>query len=252
MVSPAPARPSDEAEAERAPLAFMDLHCHSRGSFDSLADPGAIMRAASKRGLTHLAITDHDRVDVALRARDEAPDGLTVIVGEEIKTIDGDLIAVFLDELVRPGMSAIETIAAVRQQGGLIGVPHPFDSFRGFGHKSGAKLEDIVDKVDWIEAYNARVIGGSANARAALFAREHELPGLCASDSHTVLEVGVSYNALHGDPGTPDGLLAALAGVDMHPGRATFYVRAWTPLAKIIQSMRGNGRVRPAASGEQK
>jgi predicted metal-dependent phosphoesterase TrpH len=235
------------------PLALIDLHCHSRGSFDSLANPNAIMRAAVKRGLTHLAITDHDRVDVALRARDEAPDGLTVIVGEEIKSADGDLVAVFLNELVRPGMSAAETIAAVREQGGLIGVPHPFDAWRGYGHKSGAKLEDIADKVDWIEAYNARVLGGSANERAADFALAHGLPGICASDSHTVLEVGVSYNALRGDPSTAEGLLAALAGVDMHPARATFYVRAWTPLAKIIQTVRGNGRVRPGStSGDTK
>jgi predicted metal-dependent phosphoesterase TrpH len=157
---------------------------------------------------------------------------------------------VFLDRLVPPGLSAPETIAAVREQGGLVGVPHPFDAWRGYGHKSGAKLEDIAEKVDWIEAYNARVLGGGANVRAADFAREHGLAGLCASDSHTVLEVGVSYNALRGDPGTPEGLLAALAGVDMHPARATFYVRAWTPLAKIIQSLRGNGRVRPATISE--
>ncbi len=247
-----PADRPGAASPERPPLALIDLHCHSRGSFDSLSNPNAIMKAALRRGLTHLAITDHDRVDVALRARDEAPEGLIVIVGEEIKTIDGDLIAVFLDELVPPGMSAVETIAAIRQQGGLVGVPHPFDRFRGYGHKSGAKLDDIAERVDWIEAYNARVFGASDNERAALFAREHGLPGVSASDSHTVLEVGVSYNAMTGDPGTPEGLLAALANVDMHPGRATFYVRAWTPLAKIIQSMRGNGRVRPSAIGEQK
>ncbi len=237
---------SAQVQAELGALALIDLHCHTRGSFDSLSSPTAVMRAAVSRGLTHLAITDHDRVDVALRARDEAPEGLTVIVGEEVKTADGDLIAVFLRELVPPGMSAVETIAAVREQGGLVGVPHPFDSFRGFGRKSGATLEDIAEKVDWIEAYNARVIGGTANERAALFARAHDLPGVCGSDSHTVLEVGVSYNALRGDPGTPEGLRAALTSVDMHPSRATFYVRVWTPLAKLVQSMRGNGRVRPA------
>ena len=238
---------------DERPIALIDLHCHSRGSFDSLANPTAIMAAALKRGLTHLAITDHDRVDVALHARDEAPDGLTIIVGEEIKSADGDLIAVFLDRLVPPGMSAPETIAAVREQGGLVGVPHPFDRLRGYGHKSHAKLEDIASQVDWIEAYNARVVGGSANQQAADFAREHGLPGLSASDSHTVLEVGVAYSRLFGDPSTPEGLLAALASVDMHPARATFYVRAWTPLAKIIQSLRGNGRVPPtAASGGRK
>jgi predicted metal-dependent phosphoesterase TrpH len=237
------AAPSNKVE-EEAPKAFIDLHCHTSGSFDSLTTPAAAMRAAASRGLTHLAITDHDRVDVALRAREAAPEGLTVIVGEEVKTSDGDLIAVFLERLVPPGMSAVDTIAAVREQGGLVGVPHPFDRLRGYGRKSGADLADIVDRVDWIETYNARIVGGSANERAATFARDHGRPGLCASDSHTIMEVGVSYNIVSGDPSTPAGLLAALMSVQMEPHRASYYVRAWTPLAKMIQSMRGNGRRR--------
>ncbi len=224
--------------------AFIDLHCHTSASFDSLATLRAVLRAAAARGLTHLAVTDHDRIDAALRARDVAPPGLTVIVGEEVNTADGDLIAVFLREVVPPGLSAVETIAAVREQGGLVGVPHPFDRLRGFGRKSGLQLESIAGVVDWIETYNARVLGGSANERAARFALEHGLPGLAASDSHTVMEVGVSYNAVSGDPGTATGLLSAIGMVDMHPGRASFYVRAWTPLARMIQTMRGNGRRR--------
>jgi predicted metal-dependent phosphoesterase TrpH len=243
MASPlvASGSPGDRA-VDRA---FIDLHCHTSASFDSLATLRAVLRAAASRGLTHLAVTDHDRIDAALRARDVAPDGLTVIVGEEIKTFDGDLIAIFLDRVVPPGLSAVETIAAVREQGGLIGVPHPFDRMRGYGHKSGARLEEIADRVDWIEAYNARVLWGSANDKAAAFAREHGLPGVGASDSHTVMEVGVSYNTVFGDPSTPAGLIAALGDVDIHPHHASYIVRAWTPLAKIIQSMRGNGR-RPA------
>jgi predicted metal-dependent phosphoesterase TrpH len=236
-----------EDPAGRASRAFIDLHCHTSASFDSLAKPEAVMRAAASRGLTHLAVTDHDRIDAALRSRDNAPEGLTVIVGEEVKTADGDLVAIFIEKLVRPGLPAAETIAAIREQGGLVGVPHPFDRFRGYGRKSGADLAAIAGLVDWVEVYNARVVGGSANERAAEFAREHGLPGLCASDSHTVLEVGVSSNAVSGDPGTPAGLLAALADVEMHPYHASYYVRAWTPLAKLIQSARGNGRGRAAA-----
>jgi predicted metal-dependent phosphoesterase TrpH len=243
--------PSPEDSVDRAGRAFIDLHCHTSASFDSLARPEAVMRAAVSRGLTHLAVTDHDRIDAALRARDTAPDGLTIIVGEEVKTADGDLVAIFIEKLVEPGRSAVETIAAIREQGGLVGVPHPFDRFRGYGRKSGADLSAIATSVDWIEVYNARVVGGSANERAAAFAKEHGLPGLCASDSHTVLEVGVSSNAVSGDPGTPAGLLAGLAGVEMHPYHASYYVRAWTPLAKLIQSARGNGRRRPAASPEE-
>jgi predicted metal-dependent phosphoesterase TrpH len=242
-----------EGSAEGVGRAFIDLHCHTSASFDSLANIGAVVRAAAARGLTHLAVTDHDRIDGALRASDAAPQSLTVIIGEEVNTADGDLVAVFIEKAVPPGLSAVETILAVHEQGGLIGVPHPFDRFRGYGRKTRASLADIADQVDWIEAYNARVIGGSANEQAAVFAREHSLPGVCASDSHTVLEVGVSYNTVLGDPSTPAGLLAALASVEMQPARATFYVRAWTPLAKIVQSMRGNGRRRAEPSpGEPK
>jgi len=240
----APAAP----EVGGARRAFIDLHCHTSASFDSLADPAAVARAAVSRGLTHLAVTDHDRIDGALCVREAAPPELTVIVGEEVKTTDGDLIAVFLREAVPPGLSAVETIAAIREQGGLVGVPHPFDRLRGFGRRSGAQLESIAHLVDWVEAYNARVIGGTANEKAALFAREHNLPGVGASDSHTVLEVGVTYSIVDGDPATPEGLLASLVAVDFVPGRASFYVRGWTPLAKVIQSIRGNGRRRAQGS----
>lgn len=240
-----------EVQTGSVDRAFIDLHCHTSASFDSLASPGDVVRAAAHRGLTHLAVTDHDRIDGALRARDAAPDGLTIIVGEEVTTSDGDLIAAFLERAVPPGLSAVDTIADIREQGGLVGVPHPFDRSRGYGRKSGADLADIAEKVDWIEAYNARVVGGSANEQAAIFARERSLPGVYASDSHTVLEVGVSYNVVPGDPSTPAGLLAALAGVDMRPGRASFYVRASTPLAKLTQSVRGKGRRRgDPGSGE--
>ena len=239
----APADEDDRAAASRATSrAFIDLHCHTSASFDSLTTPGAVVRAAASRGLTHLAITDHDRIDGALRARDAAPEGITVIVGEEVKTVDGDLVAVFIEKVVPPGLSALDTVAAIRAQGGLVGMPHPFDRSRGYGRKSGADPAEIAAAMDWIEIYNARVLGGSANEHAALFAKEHSLPGLCASDSHTVFEVGVSYNVVQGDPGTADGLRAALATADIHPHRASYYVRAWTPLAKLIQSMRGNGR----------
>jgi len=68
------------------------------------------------------------------------------------------------------------------------------------------------------------------------------------SDSHSILEVGVAYTALDGEPSTPAGLLAALARVEMVPGRASLYIRAWTPMAKVIQRARGNRRVRPGGS----
>ena len=222
--------------------AFIDLHCHTSASFDSLARPEAVVRKAATLGLTHLAITDHDKIDGALRARDAAPHGLFVIIGEEVKTADGDLIALFLEHAVAPGLSAHDTIAAVRAQGGLVGIPHPFDRFRGSMLKD-PRLEAIAAEVDWVEAHNARIVGGSGNERAAAFARDVGLPGVAVSDAHSVLEVGVAYTALDGDPGTPAGLLAALHAVELVPGRASYLVRTLTPLAKLVNRARGNVRV---------
>ena len=224
--------------------AFIDLHCHTKASFDCLSAPGAVVKAAAERGLTHLAITDHDRIDGALEARDLAPAGLTILIGEEVKTRDGDLICVFLDRAIPPGLSADETIAAAREQGALVGMPHPFDRLRGSLLRD-ARLEALGAGVDWVETHNARVVG-RGNEEAAAYAGERRLPGVAVSDAHSILEVGVAYTALDGDPSTPAGLLAALAGVQLVPGRASLMIRAWTPVAKLVQRTRGNNRVRPA------
>jgi predicted metal-dependent phosphoesterase TrpH len=221
--------------------AFVDLHCHTRASFDCLSAPSAVVKAASERGLTHLAITDHDRIDGALEARELAPAGLTVLVGEEVKTRDGDLICVFLEQAIPPGMSADETIAAAREQGALVGVPHPFDRLRGSLLRE-ARMEALGASVDWVETHNARVVG-RGNEHAATYAVEHGLPGVAVSDAHSILEIGVAYTALDGDPSNPAGLLEALARVQLVPGRASLVIRAWTPFAKAVQRARGNGRV---------
>ena len=224
---------------------FIDLHCHTSASFDSLASPAKVMRAAVNRGLTHLIVTDHDRIDGALRMRDAAPVGLTIIVGSEIRTSDGDLIGAFLARPVTPGMSATDTITAIRDQGGLVGVPHPFDRFRGSLLRD-ARMAAIGPLVDWVEAHNARLLGGG-NERAAAFAAEHGRPRVAVSDAHTVLEIGVAYTVLDGDPGTPAGLLAALPTATLVAGRASLGVRLWTPIAKGLQRVLGNGRTSSGA-----
>jgi predicted metal-dependent phosphoesterase TrpH len=228
-----------------SPRAFFDLHCHTSYSFDSLAHPRDQVRAAVARGLTHLAITDHDRIDGALLARDLAPAGLTVIIGEEVKTADGDLICIFLEQPLAPGRPAVDTIAAAREQGGLVGIPHPFDRYRNSLSRD-AGLASLAGLVDWVETWNARIVGRAGNERAIEFALAHGLPGVAASDAHSTLEVGVAFNtARDADPSTPDGLLAALASFELTPGRASYYVRVLTPIAKGINRARGNVRVRP-------
>jgi predicted metal-dependent phosphoesterase TrpH len=225
--------------------AFVDLHSHTSASFDSLASPRAVVRAAASRGLTHLAITDHDRIDGALAAREMATREalpLTVLVGQEIRTRQGDLIGVFLERPIRSGLDAVEAIEDVRAQGGLVGIPHPFDRFRSSLLGTG-EVDELAPLVDWVETHNARIMVGNGNQRAAEWAVEHELPGVAVSDAHSVLEIGVAYVALDGDPSTADGLRAALATAELVTGRATVFVRAVTPIAKLVQRARGNGRI---------
>jgi len=224
---------------------FLDLHCHTSASFDSLASPESVVRAAAARGLTHLAITDHGTIDGALRARDAARDELTVLVGQEVRTRDGDLVAVFLERAIPQRLPSREAIAAVREQGGLVGIPHPFDRTRGSmlvraaaDRADEAEGEALGRLVDWVEAYNARVIGGKGNERAAEFARELGLPDVAVSDAHSTLEVGVAYNVVTTDPSTPEGLRAALATLELIPGRASYAVRLLTPIAKLAHRLR--------------
>ena len=226
------------------PRAIIDLHCHTAASFDSLASPVAVVRAAASRGLTHLAITDHDRIDGALRARDAAPAGLVVLIGEEVRTLEGDLICVFLERPIPSGSPVLETIAAARDQGALVGIPHPFDRRRA-SLLMDPHLEDLAERVDWVETWNARLLDLGGNERAATFARTHGLPGIAVSDAHSVLEVGVAHSMLYGDPSTPAGLRAALQSVSHSFVGMPDVARATNPIARLIARARGEHRTDP-------
>ena len=133
-----------------------------------------------------------------------------MIVGEEVKTAEGDLICVFLETAILPGMSAVETIAAAREQGALVGIPHPFDRMRGSLLRDAA-MASLAPHVDWVEAHNARVVG-HGNEEAAAVRDRPGLPGIAVSDAHSIMEIGVAYSRSRAIRRRPAGLLAALAG----------------------------------------
>jgi predicted metal-dependent phosphoesterase TrpH len=240
---------------EPAFRSFADLHCHSSASFDSLSGPETLIRNARRFGLTHLAITDHERIDGALRARDLAASGreeprVQVIVGEEVRTTGGDLIGLFLERAVAPGQSPMDTAAAIHEQGGLVGVPHPFDRFRSSAGSLAdeATMTELSQSVDYIEIHNARAVG-AANHRAAELAHALSVPGAASSDAHSALEVGVAYTILRGGFSTAAELRELLPGAELVMGRASYIVRLLTPVAKLVQRSRGNRRLSPESFG---
>ncbi len=245
------------ADAPQVGRSFVDLHSHSSASFDSLSDPRKMIEKAMRIGLTHLAVTDHERIDGAQRARELAPAGLQVIVGEEVRTADGDMLGLFLERVVPPGLSAIETAAAIREQGGLVGLPHPFDGFRSSGGSkadggSGSaeqKLEALAAIVDYVETHNARAYR-DANPLAAAFAHRHGLPGVASSDAHSITELGIASTVLPGTFTSAAELRMLLPSAELMTGRASYFVRLWTPMAKLVNRFGGNGRIRPVPGEE--
>ena len=188
-----------------------DLHVHTVWS-DGAQRPEEIVNAVQGR-LDVLAITDHDEIRGALRAREWAlarPElGVDVVVGEEISTLNGHLLGLFLEELVPPGLTALETIEAIHDQGGLAVAAHPFHPLRGVsrGHASiGQMIRDLP--LDAIEAVNnAGFFSAPYNAWAALRNVELMLPVTAGSDAHDVWYVGSAVTRFEGRacvrPGAP-------------------------------------------------
>ena len=169
---------------------WVDFHVHTRWSHDSMSSPRSIVRAALKRGLSAIAITDHNEIEGAYEVLEEArrlSEEFYVIVGEEIKTVKGDLTGLYLTEKIPKGLSVEETIDLIREQGGIIVVPHPFDRrWRGALRDYTFK---IADKVDFIEVVNGRTPRWN-NEKAKQFAKTWGIPGIGGSDAHSSAEVG--------------------------------------------------------------
>jgi predicted metal-dependent phosphoesterase TrpH len=166
-------------------LIKVDFHCHTSFSPDSMNRLPQLLTRARLRGLDRLVITDHNRLDGALAAK--AIDPEFVIMGEEILTTRGELLAAFVKEEIPRDLSPEKAIGLLRDQGAFISVSHPFDPQRGWKQED---LLDIVDQVDAVETYNARCLSNEYNDMAAAFALQYNLGGTVGSDSHTPFEVG--------------------------------------------------------------
>lgn len=171
------------------PLFKVEFHCHTLYSPDSRVKLEDLIRAARRKQIHRVVVTDHNKVEGARLAHELAPD--LIIVGEEVMTTEGEILAAFVKEKVEPGLTPEETIVALREQGAFISVSHPFDRMRK-GAWSLPALERISSLVDAIEVFNSRCANSRANEHAARFAREHHLPGTAGSDAHALFELGRS------------------------------------------------------------
>jgi len=167
----------------------VETHCHTIFSEDSLTQPADLLAACRKKGIDRVIITDHNTLSGARTAQKLDP--ARVIVGEEIMTRAGELLAAFVVEEIPAGLTAHEAIRRLRDQGAFISISHPFDVTRS-GHWKLPDLLEIAPLVDAIEIFNARCFSAKMDAQAQAFARHHHLSGTVGSDAHTVYELGTA------------------------------------------------------------
>ncbi len=215
----------------------LDMHMHTEYSRDSRVALADFADLARKAELGAVCITDHDTIEGGLRLR-EMNTGLQVIVGEEITTADGELVGLYLEKKIAPGLTADHSIDLIHEQGGLAYVPHPFSRNRR-RHLRRSVLERVVPKLDIVEVFNAREVASSSNVRALEFARQHSLPGGVGSDSHRPMEIGRAYVDVVPFV-TPQELLLAL-----REGKVTgtlsglaIHVRTWVDIGRKFMRTR--------------
>jgi predicted metal-dependent phosphoesterase TrpH len=200
----------------------IDLHTHTHYSPDALTSPKRFVETCQRKGITCVAVTDHDTMRGALAVQEMAP--FRVIMGEEICTREGEIIGLFMKEEIPPGLSARETVERIRAQSALVSLPHPLDRFRG---GVGAELlAELAPDADIIEVMNARTTAKEDNDRAAQAAEENGLVGVAVTDAHSPWEMGRAYVEAPAFEG-PEELLEALRW-------GTLVGRPATPLVHLI------------------
>jgi predicted metal-dependent phosphoesterase TrpH len=169
-----------------------DLHMHSCFSKDCRVSFEKIVAACEKKGINCVALTDHGQIDGAKKLAEIAP--FRVIIGEEVSTDSGEVIGLFINERIEPHRPLDETIQTIKDQGGLVYVPHPFDRLRGSHMDYGEFIRHLKKgDFDIVEGYNSRTTLLVDNRRAIEWAREYHVAVGAGSDAHSTYEIGNSY-----------------------------------------------------------
>jgi len=164
-----------------------DLHIHTAYSMDCTMSLEQIIERCLEVGINCLAVADHNAIEGAIKLKEMAP--FPVIVSEEILTLEGEIIGMFISQEIPSRLSAKETVAQIKAQGGLVCIPHPCDRLR-FSVFRDQVFEDIMPEVDIIEVFNARSLSPGSSTRARQMAQKYGKLASAGSDAHTLSEIG--------------------------------------------------------------
>ena len=206
-----------------------DFHIHTEYSMDCSTPLDKIIERCQELGIGCVAIADHGTVEGALEMQKRAP--FIVIVAEEIMTPYGEIMGMFLKETIPGGLSPEETIARIREQGGLVCIPHAFDNVRPSTLQDKV-VESIASEIDIIEAFNARNLLRRTSEKARAFAIRHSIARSAGSDAHTPGEIGNAYLEMPEFKGRDDFLQALARGktIGHRTNPLTHFASAWSKL----------------------
>jgi predicted metal-dependent phosphoesterase TrpH len=174
----------------------VDLHTHSSASPDGGITPEQYEMILQKGILNCVAITDHNTIDMALAMHNRLGD--KIIVGEEIMTTEGEIIGLFLSHVVPGGLTPLETIRLIKEQNGLVYIPHPFESVRKGLHP--VIMDELLEEIDIIEVCNGRAFLQDRSAQAVLYAKLNQVLAAGSSDAHGIRGLGRTYVRLNEIP----------------------------------------------------
>ncbi len=216
----------------------IDLHMHTDWSHDCSIPAEELVEHAEAIGLGGIAVTDHNVFGGALEAAAiGAERDLIVIPGEEIKTDNqGEVIGLFLEEEIPRGMAFADTLAAIREQGGLVYVPHPFDRLHAI--PDPATLHRHVAEIDVLEVYNARLLRDSFNDEALRFARKYRLLQGAGSDAHVLQGVGTGAVRMRRFDGPEEFLLSLRTAEILRRPKSLAYLQSLKWVAQVKEKVR--------------
>ena len=228
----------DVAPLADRPWIVADLHMHTNWSHDCSIEVDDLLDYAEAEGLGAIAVTDHNVFGGALEAVEKARGrDLVVIPGEEVKTDDqGEVIGLFLHEEIPRGMTFADTVAAIRDQGGVVYVPHPFDRMHAIPFP--ATLHRHLHEIDVLEVYNARLLFEGYNDEAVRFARKYGLPAGAGSDAHVLQGVGTGALRMRAFEGPEEFMVALRSAEVLRRPKSLAYLQSLKWVAQVKEKVR--------------
>jgi predicted metal-dependent phosphoesterase TrpH/glycosyltransferase involved in cell wall biosynthesis len=232
------ARRRDSEPLADRPWILADLHMHTSWSHDCSIEVDELLDHAESEGLGAIAVTDHNVFGGAREAAEKAHGReLVVIPGEEVKTDDqGEVIGLFLTEEIPRGMSFAATVAAIREQEGIVYLPHPFDRMHAIPFP--ATLHRHLHEIDVLEVYNARLLFEGYNDEAVRFARKYGLPAGAGSDAHVLQGVGTGALRMRAFEGPEEFMLSLRSAEVLRRPKSLAYLQSLKWVAQVKEKVR--------------